>query len=170
MTVRSGRTAARNIFKGYGSALSILGTDTTNQKIDTLASKGTFTPVLTCATPGDLSVAYATQIGYYAKHGDLVTVTVAITTSTWTHSTASGGLKITGLTGLTGLANQFGALATYSGFTSAGFESLSVQMAASEELYFNKSGSAVANTSALVTDFPTSGTVVLNFSFTYRLV
>jgi hypothetical protein len=36
--------------------------------------EGTWTPVFTCGTPGDLSVAYSTQLGQYTKIGNVVTL------------------------------------------------------------------------------------------------
>lgn len=61
--------------------------------------EGTWTPVLTFATPGDLSVAYGAggQNGLYTKIGNRVFIDVMITTTTFTHTTASGAVKITGL-------------------------------------------------------------------------
>jgi|HubBroStandDraft_4_1064222.scaffolds.fasta_scaffold00045_5 hypothetical protein len=58
---------------------------------------GTWTPVLTFQTPGDLSVAYTTQFGVFERIGNLVFVDVDIVTSTFTFSTASGELQVTGL-------------------------------------------------------------------------
>jgi hypothetical protein len=56
----------------------------------------TFTPTVTFATPGDLSVSYATQTASYAQAGDLIFFTIALT-FTPTHTTASGNLRIGGL-------------------------------------------------------------------------
>jgi hypothetical protein len=56
-----------------------------------------WTPVLTFATPGDLNVAYSQQYGTYCKRGPLVTVNFTIVTSTFTWTTASSSLEITGL-------------------------------------------------------------------------
>lgn len=66
---------------------------------DTTVQRGTWTPVLTFATPGDLSVAYAAngQIGRYQKVGRRATVEFLVVTSTFTHTTASGEFRITGL-------------------------------------------------------------------------
>ena len=59
--------------------------------------EGTWTPVVTFATPGDLSVAYSRQVGRYTKIGRLVIVHIDISTSTFTFTSASGDLTITGL-------------------------------------------------------------------------
>ena len=63
----------------------------------TPTSVGTFTPSLTFATPGDLSIAYSTQTGRYARVGNIVTVHVNLITSTFTFTTASGALTLNGL-------------------------------------------------------------------------
>lgn len=59
--------------------------------------EGTWTPVATFATPGNLSVAYSTQNGWYVKVGQLVIVHCDIITTTFTFTTASGNFNITGL-------------------------------------------------------------------------
>lgn len=48
-----------------------------------------WTPTFTFATPGDLSVSYATQIGRYRRIGKLIYVNASLK-FTPTHSTASG--------------------------------------------------------------------------------
>lgn len=55
-----------------------------------------FTPTVTFAVPGDLSVAYATQIGRAWKQGPSVQFMIALT-FTPTHTTASGNFIIEGL-------------------------------------------------------------------------
>jgi hypothetical protein len=56
--------------------------------------EGTWTPTITFATPGDLSVTYATQNGRYTKIGDVVIANIDIQTATFTHTTASGALRV----------------------------------------------------------------------------
>jgi hypothetical protein len=57
---------------------------------------GTFSPLFSFATPGDLSVSYSSQNGRYARVGPLVTVNVELV-FTPTHTTASGAARISGL-------------------------------------------------------------------------
>ncbi|WP_024586619.1 DUF2793 domain-containing protein [Aliihoeflea sp. 2WW] len=57
---------------------------------------GDFTPTLTFASPGDLSVSYATQAGAYWRIGDLVIALVHVA-ATPVYGTASGQLRIAGL-------------------------------------------------------------------------
>lgn len=71
-----------------------------NDNADTLdalfLTDGTWTPAVTFATAGNLSVSYAVQAGRYSVVGDMVYVDVTLT-FTPTFSTASGNLIITGL-------------------------------------------------------------------------
>lgn len=55
-----------------------------------------FTPQITCDTPGDMNVTYSQQVGNCYRIGKLVFVQVSLT-FTVTHTTASGNLRITGL-------------------------------------------------------------------------
>lgn len=59
-------------------------------------AEGTFTPAMTFATPGDLSVVYTTQEGTYIKIGKLVFCRLRLV-CTPTHTTASGNWTLTGL-------------------------------------------------------------------------
>lgn len=64
--------------------------------LSTYTARTAWTPSVTYATPGDLSVSYATQTGYYVRIGDLVVVTFNLT-FTPTFTTASGGLTVINL-------------------------------------------------------------------------
>lgn len=57
--------------------------------------EGTFTPSLTFATPGDLSVSYTLQVGNYRRIGSLVFFSVRLA-CTPTFTTASGQLRVSG--------------------------------------------------------------------------
>lgn len=61
--------------------------------------EGTWTPTLTCSTPGDLVVAYSAtnRTGQYQKVGNTVHFQFRIDTTTFTHTTAAGTTLITGL-------------------------------------------------------------------------
>lgn len=58
--------------------------------------EGTWTPVLSFTTPGDLSVAYTNQVGVYTKIGRVVHLTFDVTTSSFTFTTSSGAAVLTG--------------------------------------------------------------------------
>ena len=135
---------------------------------------GSWTPTITFATPGDLSVAYAAsgQIGRYTRIGNLMHVTGRIVTSTFTHTTAAGALKIGGLpTAVTVISNFSwpGAL-EWRGITKATYTDIVVYGVAGEtNLQVGASGSGVAADDVVAADMPTGGTVVLIFDCTYRV-
>lgn len=56
-----------------------------------------WTPAMSFATPGDLSVTYSLQDGYYWKIGPLVFFRCEMATTAFTHTTASGNFRVTGL-------------------------------------------------------------------------
>lgn len=73
--------------------------------------EGTWTPTLTYDTPGDLNVVYSVRQGSYTKVGQIVRVDFFYVTSTYTFTTASGNLRITGLPFTSGATYfNFGAL------------------------------------------------------------
>lgn len=58
---------------------------------------GTWTPALTFATPGDLSITYhANTAGYYSVDNDRVAIHAQARTTAFTHSTASGSFTLDG--------------------------------------------------------------------------
>jgi hypothetical protein len=193
ITGRAGGTVQRNTFIGYEANRTLSGTNTTNTftntnegsfqangfkfpasqvssaNVNTLDDyeEGVFTPVLTCATPGNLTRTYATQEGFYTKIGRLVTVHIAIGTATFTHTTASGIVFITGLP-FTPVQNNYAAFSSWAGFTSANYTFLSAQIVGTvSSVYVNKSGSGQALALTPITDFPTGGTVQLYSNFSY---
>ena len=130
--------------------------------------EGTWTPVLTFSTPGDLSVVYSTQDGTYRKVGGLVVVQFAIATSTFTHTTASGSLQITGMP-----FNQIGAVPGISsmywqGITKANYTQVVARATGGTTADFVASGSG--QTASLIgrSDVPTGGTGSLVGSIFYH--
>jgi len=131
---------------------------------------GTFTPVLTFATPGNLNVAYSVQSGRYTLNRKQCTVHILITTSTFTHTTASGLLRITGLPFAMASGSGYAIMASgMSGYTKAGFTQISAELAAaSTTLALWASGSGVTGTELAATDTPTGGTVQIWVSGQYE--
>jgi len=82
-------------------------------------AEGTWTPTVTFATPGDLSVVYSARTGIYTKVGRLVMVQFDIGTTTFTFSTAAGNFIISGLpfASASGFFRGSGAFPHFTGFT-----------------------------------------------------
>lgn len=139
---------------------NLLGQDTTDA----------WTPVLTFATPGDLSVSYSTQVGRFVKMGRLVTVFGSIVTSSFTHTTASGACRVTGLPfahcGFTGL-EAYGAL-SWQGITKANYTNISANVSGTNAYAeFIASGSAQNRSAVAAADMPSAGAVILLFTISY---
>ena len=132
----------------------------------------TWTPTLTFVAPGNLSVSYTTQTGYYIKMGKVVIAFFYISTGTFTWSTASGALQITGLpftsrysTGL----NAYGAL-RWQGITKASYTSMVPEVGANSNyirVLASGSGQSVAVISA--PDVPSGGSVQLLGTIVYLI-
>lgn len=120
--------------------------------------EGTWTPVLTFLTPGDLSVAYSVQAGKYTKVGREVFIKGSIRTSTFTHTTASGEVQITGLPFASSSLTM--GSTNWRGITKANYTDVSCRVNSSATL-LNMQASGSAQTTAIVNaaDMPTGGTV-----------
>lgn len=81
--------------------------------------EGTFTPVFSFVTPGNLNVVYSSQTAAYTKVGRAVTVSIQAVTTTFTHTTASGQFLISGLPFTAALSGQ-AACAMHQGIISGG--------------------------------------------------
>lgn len=57
---------------------------------------GTFTPTITCSTPGNLAVTYGTRQGVYQRIGNMVYFSVIVVGSNVTYTSASGTIAIGG--------------------------------------------------------------------------
>lgn len=139
-------------------------------------SEGTWTPVLTFATPGDLAVAYTTQVGTYTRIGNLVTVNCSLLLSSFVHGTASGNLQITGLpfTSKTVAGSGYGAQGAmrFEGITKASYTQFSAQIGSAAALATiiacrPDAGAGAAPVTAA--DMPTGGTVRVIFTLTYQI-
>ena len=133
--------------------------------------EGSWTPAITFATPGNLSVTYASQLAYYTKVGRKVDVTFAINTSAFTHTTAAGDLQITGLpftvSSALSLARYQGAM-RFGGITKATYTNFTIDATAGNAfLIVSAGGSGVAASTVAAADMPTGGTIVLRGSVTY---
>ena len=133
-------------------------------------AEGAWTPVLTFATPGDLSVAYSAQTGRYTRVGRMVTVFFSILTSTFTHSTASGNVEITGLP-LTNAANDVDAgMGSSTGWALANYTDLAARVQANTTtIKVMASGTGQAVASLTTAEMASGGTVQFYGQVTYFL-
>lgn len=123
--------------------------------------ESTWTPVLTFATPGDLAVAYAIRIGTYTKIGNKVFCNLYVQLNSFTHTTAAGQLRITGLPFNAG-SGSYNCIAAWNGITKAGYSSIgAVTSAGSDILSINAFGSGVAFATVTAADCPTGGGMLL---------
>ena len=127
--------------------------------------EGTWTPSITFATPGDLSIAYIVRLGVYTKIGRLVALNWVTLTSTFTHATAGGACSITGLPFTSAnVANQHAYGATnFSGVMKASYFGVThavLANTAAVSFFTVGIGSAAALLNAA--DMPTGGTVQLS--------
>lgn len=131
--------------------------------------QGSWTPVLTFATPGNQSIAYSTQIGTYAKVGRVVFAHYFILTSTFTHTTASGNLQVTGLpfTAANDSITSMGGL-MWGGITKAGYTDIGSRVNANTNLFeFGSSGSGQTISNVTSADCPSGGSIQLRGSVMY---
>lgn len=132
--------------------------------------EGTWTPVLTFATPGDLNVVYSAQEGLYTKIGRLVTAVCTINTSTFTFTSASGNCNITGFP----FANHAtvrarSGTAQFQGVTKAGFTQMDLGMIGGQQLAIPAMSASATNVSAVTAaNMPTGGTVIFSFTISYH--
>lgn len=134
--------------------------------------EGTWTPTLTFATAGDLSVVYGAQSGRYTKIGRIVTIHFRIETSTFTHTTASGNLRVTGIpfTAAT-VSERFVGPSIWGGITKANYTQVAPNIASNTAfIIFTASGSGQAASDVTASDVPTGGTVLLYGTILYNEV
>lgn len=146
--------------------------DSTDLKVLDWYEEGSWTPVLTFATPGDLAVTYSAQVGRFTRVGNLVTVTFTIATSAFNYTTASGQLRVTGLPyAAISTANLLhtGAL-QYTGITGAAVPSIIARVDPSNSYVgFFASGPGTSNVNVAQASVPSAGTVTLVATITYRV-
>lgn len=136
-----------------------------------LNSSGTWTPVITFDTPGDLNVVYSAQQGHYNVIGDMVFVQATLATSTFTHGTASGQLRVTGLpfTSANDTLAFWRGSGTWRGVTKTNYTQVTPTIRGNVSyVEFAASGSGQANADVLASDMPSGGTVVLGVTIVYR--
>ncbi len=124
--------------------------------------ESSWTPTLTFATPGDLSVVYSIQLGRYTKIGRHIVLHFALTTTTFTHTTASGALTLGGLPFTAATVANFNWVGSTSwrGITKASYTAVvPVVASAGTTGFFLASGSGQASSTVVAADVPTGGTL-----------
>ncbi|HEX7075084.1 MAG TPA: hypothetical protein VF226_13665 [Hyphomicrobiaceae bacterium] len=167
--IRRGATIDERL--AIGSAGQVLTSDGTDPVWSNLYTAGTWTPVLTFQTPGNLSVAYSTQVGTYVKVGSLVTATVNIQTSSFTHTTASGILQVTGLPFTSkNVSNQFAlGSCAWQGITKASYTDVVCRIINNVTyIDFMISGAGQSTVQVVAGDVPSGGTVRVQTTICYE--
>lgn len=120
-------------------------------KLDLMVyATGSWTPVITCATPGNLATTFNYQNGTYTRIGDMVTVFFRIAASAFTWTTASGDIRITGLPFAAAgdpLMSYSGSLDYFAGFQAASYTQAAVTVTSGNS-FLNISAFNVTNGSA----------------------
>jgi hypothetical protein len=134
--------------------------------------EGTWTPTLSAEVPGNLSVTYGVRLGTYTKVGRLVTASCRITTSAFTHTTATDDAQIQGLPFIArSLTNMrtVGSLALF-GANKAGFTQVNSQVeTGSSSASFIATGVAGGSFSSVkITEMPTGGTPFVSLTIVYE--
>ena len=154
------------VSSGAGIDFSATAGTGTSELLDDY-EEGTWTPVLTFATAGDVSVTYGQQTGTYVKIGKLVVLKCRVTTSAFSHSTASGALRITGLP--FSATNRTLNPIAFNGITKANYTTISSQIDTGSSIStFIASGSGQSQGSVLASDVPTGGSPILQFVIAYE--
>jgi hypothetical protein len=146
----------------------------TSQKTFSFGIRSEWTPVFTFANPGDLAVAsYAVQRGQFVRYGEQIfcMMLIWIGAGRMTHSTATGGVRITGLprtvSNKTWIQSE-GALA-FEGITKAGYTQFTLSPQADTTFCtITASGSGANLTFVAAGDVPSAGSVIIRGSFWYE--
>jgi hypothetical protein len=164
----SSNVAFGSIAKGTGGS-SVTQTNSAAGNETGYDATGTGNLGVTFAVPGNLVFAGTSPFSWTRK-GNLCTVSFAIDSTTFTHTTASGLLRLTGLpfTVASGDQSGLGAMTAVQGITKTNYTQFGIRAVAGQtymQIYASGSGQSAAQ--ILVADTPTGGTLVLYGSVTY---
>lgn len=131
-----------------------------------------WTPVLTAATPGDLSIVYSAQVGTIKRVGNTAFANFNITCVP-TFTTAASYLKVTGLpiAANSTVGNQNNGPLTFTGINKAGYTQINARLdAGSDFMYLESSGMGQSTLAVITASEVTSGqTLRLRGSIVYQL-
>lgn len=169
----TGNTVTSGAFFANGGQITFPATQNASAGANTLDDyeEGTWTPVFTFATPGNLTVAYSTQQGGYTKVGRLVVLVGSVVTSTFTHTTAAGAAQITGLpfTSANIATQNYYATLQWQGINkTGGYSSVATRLVSNSTIMdFVAQGMNLGVSQVQATDTPTGGTLVLAWDLPY---
>lgn len=127
---------------------------------------------LTFVTPGNLAVTYTgSTTARWAINGTRVTITFSIQTATFTHTTASGNLRLTPLpfTAKTATNNSSVGACAWQGITKANYTDVNARVTSGATyIDFVAGGSAQPLSNIAAADMPSAGTVILNCTVEYE--
>lgn len=171
-TLSTGNLIQGTAAKGVNFSANTAAAGMTSQLLSWY-EEGTWTPALTFQTPGNLSVTYSAQVGSYTRIGNRVIAQCFLTTSAFTHTTASGYLKITGVPftfNTTSGRQNFGSI-NFSGITLANYTDfvVSAEPSVTDAFLVYAAGSAQTSTFVSATHMPTGGTVRILFTIVYQV-
>ena len=162
---------ANNVMIGNGGAIDIDSVTGTNVSVygNLGQDPGVWTPAIPFSNPGNLSVAYSAISASYIRTGNSVTATFVIATSSFTYTTATGDLYITGLPFVSSTEVQsFSGDLEFQGITKAGYTNYSLNIEENSSfIRIRASGSGVPIVTVGTGDMPTGGSVIFRGSITY---
>jgi hypothetical protein len=120
--------------------------------------EGTWTMGVTFATPGDLNVVYSAQTGRYTKVGRAFLYDGTVTTTTFTYTTSTGALRVTGLPIASGSGIPSVSLTRWTGVVSAVTTPQIVALVSSPNIQFEVMNVASGTTATLTQANAASGT------------
>lgn len=133
-------------------------------------TKGTWTPTLTAATVGDLSVAYSAQFARYREYDDGVYIECRIT-CTPTYTTASGGLRVAGLPyAFVSTSYSAGAIQFHDNdvvYPSSRVAITAVGTSSASYVAFKGHATSVTSSNMLITDITSGNEIDIRFSLFY---
>lgn len=128
--------------------------------------ENTFVPFLTFGSPGDLAVTYSQQGGTYRIQGDLVFLTFYLGTSLFTHSTASGVLKIGQVPKAAN--TKFWGTVAWEGISKATYTDAAIFIQDGTYISVTMFGSGQSFSAVTAADLPSGGQVRFEGALSYR--
>lgn len=168
-------TGGYNMSSGRDVATKIFGQNIGTVTGFTADAEGSWTPVVAFATPGDTNAfTYTHQAGRYQIKDGWCTLECSIQTGAVTHTTASGNVQVTGLSGIASHVSVAGLLAEaaseWAKFTKAGYTQVMARFnGATSTIDFICSGSGQNAANLTAADHTTGDSITLRFTFRFKV-